>query len=79
MLILKIYEKSSDVLGPDEIGLKILPGIIPMLVSGNLNKHQFNEIMVSVRMLLEKIEKSKLPSLPDKVEESKDEFRFGDG
>jgi hypothetical protein len=38
MLILKIYEKSSDALGPDEIGLKILPGIIPMLVSGNLTK-----------------------------------------
>lgn len=38
MLVLKIYEKSSDVLGADEIGLKVLPGIIPMLVSGNLNK-----------------------------------------
>jgi hypothetical protein len=38
MLVLRIYEKSSDVLGADEIGLKILPGIIPMLVSGNLSK-----------------------------------------
>lgn len=42
MIVLQIYEKSSDVLGADEIGLKILPGIIPMLVSGNLFKSQFN-------------------------------------
>jgi hypothetical protein len=66
MLILQIYEKSSDALGPDEIGLKILPGIIPMLVSDNLSKHQFNDIMNSVRRLLDKIEKSKLPHLSDK-------------
>jgi len=45
MVVLKIYEKSSDVLGADEIGLRILPGIIPMLVSGNLSKTQFNEIL----------------------------------
>lgn len=35
--------------------------------------------MASVRMLLEKIEKNKLPTLPDKTEEAKDEFKFGDG
>ena len=35
--------------------------------------------MTSVRQLLEKIEKSKLPMLPTKLEESKDDFRFGDG
>jgi len=39
MLILQIYEKAGSLLGPDEIGLKILPGIIPMLISGNLNRH----------------------------------------
>jgi hypothetical protein len=38
MIILQIYEKASDVLGPDEIGLKILPSIIPMMISGNLSK-----------------------------------------
>ena len=79
MLVLRIYEKSSDVLGADEIGLKILPGIIPMLVSGNLSKTQFNEIMQITRQLLDKIEKCKLPSLTDKVEETKDEFKFSDG
>lgn len=63
MQVLKIYEKSSDVLGADEIGLRILPGIIPMLVSGNLSKAQFNEIMTIVRQMLDKIEKVKSPSL----------------
>ena len=79
MLVLKIYEKSSDVLGADEIGLKVLPGIIPMLVSGNLSKPQFNEIMRITKQLLDKIEKTKLPSLPDKTEENKDDFKFSDG
>jgi hypothetical protein len=79
MNVLRIYEKSSDVLGADEIGLRILPGIIPILVSGNLSKTQFNEIMLIVRQMLEKIEKVKLPSLSDKVEETKEEFKFSDG
>jgi hypothetical protein len=38
MLLLKIYEKMGNALGPEEIGLKILPGIIPMLISGTLTK-----------------------------------------
>jgi hypothetical protein len=38
MLLLKIYEQMAKVLGPDEIGLKILPGMIPMLISGSFTK-----------------------------------------
>ena len=38
MLMLKIYENMAKVLGPEEIGLKILPGIIPMLISGTFTK-----------------------------------------
>lgn len=38
MLLLKIYEQMAKVLGPDEIGLKILPGMIPMLISGTFSK-----------------------------------------
>jgi hypothetical protein len=79
MVVLKIYEKSSDVLGADEIGLRILPGIIPMLVSGNLSKTQFNEILHISRQMLYRIEKAKLPGLTDKVEETKDEFKLSDG
>ena len=65
MLMLQIYKKSSDQLGPDEIGMKILPGIIPMLVSANLTKPQFNEIMGAVKQLLTQIELTKLATLPD--------------
>jgi hypothetical protein len=35
--------------------------------------------MQITRQLLDKIEKCKLPSLTDKVEETKDEFKFSDG
>ena len=31
------------------------------------------------KQLLEKIEKAKLPSLPDKSDENKDDFKFSDG
>ena len=68
MLILRIYKKSSDQLGPDEIGLKILPGIIPMLVSEKLAKPQFQEIMSCVKQLLQQIELTKLATLPEATE-----------
>jgi len=38
MHLLKIYEQMARVLGPDEIGLKILPGMIPMLITGTFSK-----------------------------------------
>jgi len=69
MLMLQIYQKSSDSLGADEIGTKILPSIIPLLVSSQLSKHQFQEIMSAVRGLLDKIESTKLNSLPDTNQE----------
>jgi hypothetical protein len=33
MRMLEIYEEIGKVLGPEEVGMKILPGIIPMLIS----------------------------------------------
>jgi hypothetical protein len=33
MKMLEIYEEIGKVLGPEEVGMKILPGIIPMLIS----------------------------------------------
>jgi hypothetical protein len=64
MLILQIYEKASTVLGADEIGLKILPSIIPMMISGNLSRSQFQDLMRSVRKLLDQIETHRLANLP---------------
>ena len=34
MKMLETYEEIAKVLGPEDIGTKILPGIIPMLISG---------------------------------------------
>ncbi len=38
MQMLKLYEKMGQSLGPEEMGLKILPGMIPMLISGSLSR-----------------------------------------
>jgi hypothetical protein len=53
MLLLKIYEQMARVLGVEEIGLKILPGIIPMLISGTFTRPQFSDMMATVRRLLD--------------------------
>jgi len=55
----------AKVLGVEEIGLKILPGIIPMLISGTFTRTQFTEMMQSVRRLLDQIEKHKEKDLRD--------------
>jgi len=34
MKMLEVYEEIGKILGPEEICSKILPGIIPMLISG---------------------------------------------
>lgn len=65
MLMLQIYEKASSDLPVEEIGVKVLPSIIPLMVTGNLSRHQFSEMMKSVKNLLNKIETSKLASLPE--------------
>ena len=59
MMLLKIYEQMARVLGVEEIGLKILPGIIPMLISGTFTRSQFSDMMSTVRRLLDQIEKHK--------------------
>ncbi len=56
MLMIQIYEKASNDLPVEDIGAKILPSIIPLMVTGNLSRHQFQEIMKSVKTLLNKIE-----------------------
>ena len=65
MLLLKIYEQMAKVLGPDEIGLKILPGMIPMLISGTFSKQQFKELIGAVRRLIDQIEEYRDKDLRD--------------
>jgi hypothetical protein len=63
--LLELYEEIGKILGPEEVGQKILPGIIPMLISGQFTKAEFQSLLSSVRRLLEQIEKYRLPTLPD--------------
>ena len=65
MKMLQIYEEIGKILGPEEVGMKILPGIIPMLISGQFTKSEFSDLMSSVRRLLDQIEKHRMPTLPD--------------
>ena len=41
MKILETYEEIGKILGPEEIGTKILPGIIPMLITAQLTKDEY--------------------------------------
>ena len=38
MLMLSIYESASENLRAEDIGLKILPSLIPLAVTGNLSR-----------------------------------------
>lgn len=63
--LLELYEEIGKILGPEEVGMKILPGIIPMLISGQFTKGEFKDLMSTVRRLLDQIEGFRLPTLPD--------------
>jgi hypothetical protein len=65
MKMLEIYEEIAKILGPEEIAQKILPGIMPMLITGQFTKGEFKSLMSSVRRLLEQIEVHRMKSLPD--------------
>ena len=39
--LLETYEEVGKILGPEEVANKILPGIIPMLVTAQLSKPEF--------------------------------------
>ena len=62
--MLQVYEEIGKILGPEEVGQKILPGIIPMLVTGQFTQDEFKNLMNTVRSLLDQIEKYRLPGLP---------------
>ena len=70
MKLLELYEEIGKILGPEEVGMKILPGIIPMLISGQFTKEDFTSLMTTVRRLLDQIEKYRLPTLPDGATQS---------
>lgn len=55
----------AKVLGADEIGLKILPGMIPLLITGTYSRSQFKDLLGSVRRLLDQIEQHREKDLRD--------------
>ena len=65
MKMLQTYEEIAKVLGPEEIGTKILPGIIPMLITGQFTKPEYRDLLASVRRLIDQIEQWRMPQLPD--------------
>ena len=65
MRMLETYEEIAKILGPEEVGQKILPGIIPMLITGQYTKTEFKDVLSSVRRLIDQIEVHRLPQLPE--------------
>lgn len=53
MKMLETYEEIAKVLGPEDIGNKILPGIIPMLISGQFTKSEYKELLTAIRRLID--------------------------
>jgi len=48
MHLLTLYEKISGALTPEDIGNRILPGLIPMLISASLSKAQFDKLITTI-------------------------------
>lgn len=61
MKMLETYEEIAKILGPEEIGQKILPGIIPMLITGQFTKPEYRDMLASVRRLIDQIEGWRMP------------------
>lgn len=66
----------ARVLGVEEIGMKILPGIIPMLISGTFTRAQFSDMMATVRRLLDQIEKHKEKDLKEMGQDANADGNF---
>lgn len=56
--------------------MKILPGIIPMLISGTFTRAQFSDMMSTVRRLLDQIEKHKEKDLREMGQEAQGDGTF---
>ena len=65
MHILTLYSGIADTLTPEDIGNKILPGLIPMLISASFTKVQFNKLVSTIRQLIDQLEKHRLKDLSE--------------
>ena len=53
MHLLTLYDLLASALTPEDIGQRILPGMIPMLISASLSKSQFQKLLKTIRTLLD--------------------------
>ena len=65
MHILTLYNGIASALTPEDIGNKILPGLIPMLISASFTKSQFNKLISTIRALIDELEKHRLKDLSE--------------
>lgn len=65
MHVLTLYSGIADTLTPEDIGNKILPGLIPMLISASFTKKQFNQLISTIRTLIDQLEKHRLKDLSE--------------
>lgn len=65
MHLLTLYNNIASALTPEDIGNKILPGLIPMLISASFTKEQFNRLITTIRTLLDQLEKHRLKDLSE--------------
>ena len=65
MHILTLYSGIADTLTPEDIGNKILPGLIPMLISASFTKTQFSKLISTIRTLIDQLEKHRLKDLSE--------------
>ena len=65
MHILSLYNGIASALTPEDIGNKILPGLIPMLISASFTKSQFNKLISTIRSLIDELEKHRLKDLSE--------------
>lgn len=65
MHVLTLYSGIADTLTPEDIGNKILPGLIPMLISASFTKKQFSQLISTIRTLIDQLEKHRLKDLSE--------------
>lgn len=83
MYLLTLYDKIASALTPEDIGNRILPGLIPMLISASLSKPQFAKLIGTIWNLLTQIENhwgkdlqefDNLREIEDRKDESPDDI-----
>lgn len=65
MHLLTLYNNIASALTPEDIGNKILPGLIPMLISASFTKKQFKMLITTIRTLIDELEKHRLKDLSE--------------